>query len=80
MRVPLHPGANPRAQPRRRHGRGPGADPATADALAVGRRIEQIVHEQQSRETRIPAGELDEANEWLRRTQWAEYLQGIPGR
>jgi hypothetical protein len=28
----------------------------------------------------IQAGELDEANPWLRRTQWAQYLQGVPVR
>ncbi|KAJ5681304.1 uncharacterized protein N7477_001244 [Penicillium maclennaniae] len=33
-----------------------------------------------SDETVVQAGELDKANPWLRRTQWAQYLQGIPVR
>jgi hypothetical protein len=31
--------------------------------------------------TTIQAGEIDDANPWLRRTQWMEYLQGlVPGK
>ncbi|KAJ6113213.1 hypothetical protein N7523_006530 [Penicillium sp. IBT 18751x] len=35
---------------------------------------------QASDKTIVQAGELDKANPWLRRTQWAQYLQGIPVR
>ena len=35
--------------------------------------------EQEQREHVIEAGEMDEANPWLRRTQWPQYLQGLNG-
>jgi hypothetical protein len=39
--------------------------------------IEQAFTERQELPQLIEAGERDEANPWLRRTQWAVYLRGI---
>lgn len=39
--------------------------------------LEDAFTEQQAQPTVIEAGERDEANPWLRRTQWAVYLAGL---
>lgn len=39
--------------------------------------MEEAFTEQQAQRTVIEAGERDEANPWLRRTQWAVYLAGL---
>ena len=39
--------------------------------------LEDAFTEQQAQRTVIEAGERDEANPWLRRTQWAVYLAGL---
>lgn len=39
--------------------------------------LEEAFTEQQVQRTVIEAGERDEANPWLRRTQWAVYLAGL---
>ena len=39
--------------------------------------MEEAFTEQQAQRTVIEAGERDEANPWLRRTQWAVYLAGV---
>lgn len=39
--------------------------------------MEEAFTEQQAQRTVIEAGEQDEANPWLRRTQWAVYLAGL---
>jgi hypothetical protein len=38
---------------------------------------DQFQVQQQQRQHQIEAGQLDEANPWLRRTQWAAFLTGI---
>ena len=58
--------------------------PDAPDAHAVNQLVAQLVAqleeaftEQQAHRTVIEAGERDEANPWLRRTQWAVYLAGL---
>jgi hypothetical protein len=57
----------------------PPAHPTVVQGL-VSQLERCFVESQASDSTVIQAGELDEANPWLRRTQWAQYLQGIPVR
>ncbi|EYE93392.1 uncharacterized protein EURHEDRAFT_162999 [Aspergillus ruber CBS 135680] len=49
--------------------------PLMVDQLVA--QLEDAFTEQQARRTVIEAGEQDEANPWLRRTQWAVYLAGL---
>lgn len=49
--------------------------PRVVDRLLI--QMEEIYNEQQAHRTVIEAGERDEANPWLRRTQWAVYLAGL---
>lgn len=48
----------------------------------IAQQLDQLqLDAQRNANTTIQAGEVDEANPWLRRTQWAEYLQGVdPGK
>lgn len=49
--------------------------PHAVDQLVA--QMEEAFTEQQAQRTMIEAGERDEANPWLRRTQWAVYLAGL---
>ena len=49
--------------------------PHAVDQLVA--QLEDAFTEQQAHRTVIEAGERDEANPWLRRTQWAVYLAGL---
>jgi hypothetical protein len=57
----------------------PEAEPeGSADSVAqLIRQLQEQYRQAQERPDPIQARELDEANPWLRRTQWAEYLQDL---
>ena len=65
------------------HVRKPGPDyepappPPRSDVVhAATQHLEQLYQDAQTGPTMVQAGPLDEANSWLRRTEWPRYLKG----
>ncbi|KAJ5155754.1 hypothetical protein N7492_008557 [Penicillium capsulatum] len=58
------------------------SEPLISGADAIGKLLQWVREDQpldqQSYNTVIQAGDLDEATPWLNRTGWVQYLQGTP--